>query len=222
MSRLPRSGGLAATVLLHLMVGLIWLSPTAQVDNTSSSKRLMSVRVTLLSPTALPPRPVTPRRQALPPNAPPIARLASSTPRPAAVMAAAPTPEAMPETLPETLPAALQVAMSAPPPQRQPSPDTYRPATPPDRACADAQIARHYPTLLRERGIEGRVVLRVQVDAQGRTADVQVQQGSGWRLLDQAALLLTQDCRFSPARRGEQTLASWVEYPVRFALDPSH
>ena len=75
-----------------------------------------------------------------------------------------------------------------------------------------------HPALLRERGIEGAVTLRVKVDSQGRAADVQVLAGSGWRLFDDAALLRVRGCRFLPAMQGGQAIDSWVEFPVRFAL----
>lgn len=75
-----------------------------------------------------------------------------------------------------------------------------------------------HPAALRERGIEGAVVLRVKVDMQGRPADVQLLAGSGWRLFDEAALQQVRACRFIPATQGGQAIDSWVEFPVRFAL----
>ncbi len=75
-----------------------------------------------------------------------------------------------------------------------------------------------HPAALRERGIEGAVVLRVKVDVQGRAADVQLLSGSGWRLFDEAALQQVRGCRFFPATQGGQAIDSWVEFPVRFAL----
>jgi protein TonB len=75
-----------------------------------------------------------------------------------------------------------------------------------------------HPPALRERGIEGRVVLRVRVDAQGRAGEVQLVDGSRWRLFDTAALDSARDCRFVPARRDGQPVDSWVEFTVRFAL----
>ncbi len=89
------------------------------------------------------------------------------------------------------------------------------------RFCSERQTARHYPALLRERGIQGQVVLRVKVDAEGRASEVLISGGSGWRLLDEAARRVAESCPYIPARRGEQRLVSWVEYPVRFALQPS-
>ena len=75
-----------------------------------------------------------------------------------------------------------------------------------------------HPAALRERGIQGAVVLRVLVDAQGRPADVRVASGSGWRLFDEAALQQVRACRFAPATQDGQAVESWVEFPVRFAL----
>jgi protein TonB len=75
-----------------------------------------------------------------------------------------------------------------------------------------------HPAALRERGIEGAVLLRVKVDMQGRPADVQLLAGSGWRLFDEAALQQVRACRFIPATQGGQAIDSWVEFPVRFAL----
>lgn len=92
-------------------------------------------------------------------------------------------------------------------------------ALPPEHlACHARQAERHYPALLRERGIEGRVVVRVKVDEDGRAAEVQVLSPSGWRLMDEAARQVAAACAYQPARRGEHRLMAWIEYPVRFSL----
>ena len=77
-----------------------------------------------------------------------------------------------------------------------------------------------HPAALRERGIEGRVHLRVKVGTDGRAQDVQVQTGSGWRLFDDAAQSQARRCRFIPAMQEGRPVESWVEYPVRFTLSP--
>ncbi len=89
---------------------------------------------------------------------------------------------------------------------------------PEHQACNARQVARHYPALLRDRGIEGRVVVRVKVDEDGRASEVLVQGPSGWRLLDEAARQVAAACPYLPARRGEERLMAWIEYPVRFSL----
>jgi protein TonB len=76
-----------------------------------------------------------------------------------------------------------------------------------------------YPLLLREQGVGGVVWLRVWVDSDGRPVEIKLAKGSGYRLLDDAALRAVKLWRFIPARLGEQRLASWVEFPIRFTLN---
>jgi periplasmic protein TonB len=76
-----------------------------------------------------------------------------------------------------------------------------------------------YPMLLREQGVGGVVWLRVWVDSDGRPVEIKLAKGSGYRLLDDAALRAVKLWRFVPAKNGEQRLASWVEFPIRFTLN---
>ena len=76
-----------------------------------------------------------------------------------------------------------------------------------------------YPMLLREHGVGGVVWLRVWVDSEGQPAQIQLAKGSGYRLLDDAAMRAVKHWRFIPAQHGEQRLASWVEFPIRFSLN---
>jgi periplasmic protein TonB len=83
------------------------------------------------------------------------------------------------------------------------------------RDCARAP----YPAALRERGIEGQLRLRVQVTPEGSAAQVLLLASSGFRLFDEAALAQARGCRFTPARLGDEAVADWVEFAVRFSLD---
>ncbi len=76
-----------------------------------------------------------------------------------------------------------------------------------------------YPLLLREQGVGGVVWLRVWVDSEGLPGEIKLAKGSGYRLLDEAALRAVRQWRFVPAKKGEQKLASWVEFPIRFTLN---
>jgi protein TonB len=131
--------------------------------------------------------------------------IAESTRDAPAQEVAMPEPEPSPPAqLAIAAPSSLPAAISAP--WLQPAEHAHCPRAP-------------HPPLLRERGIEGRVVLRVRVDANGRAGDAQVVDGgSGWRLFDAAALASALDCRFVPARRDGQPVDSWVEYALRFVL----
>lgn len=75
-----------------------------------------------------------------------------------------------------------------------------------------------YPPALLEQGIEGRVVLRLYVDAQGKLlADsTRIAESSGYPALDSAAVQGAASLRFSPAlRRGRPVSAPFLQ-PVHF------
>ena len=75
-----------------------------------------------------------------------------------------------------------------------------------------------YPIMLRQRGIEGTVWLRVFVDRSGLPERIILFKTSGYRLFDESALRAVARWRFKPARSQGTTMASWVEFPVRFTL----
>ncbi|HJV21307.1 MAG TPA: energy transducer TonB [Holophagaceae bacterium] len=76
-----------------------------------------------------------------------------------------------------------------------------------------------YPGLSKRLGEEGRVILRVLVSPEGLAEQVEVRQSSGHARLDQAALGTVRRWRFTPARRGSESLAAWVLVPLFFTLD---
>lgn len=92
---------------------------------------------------------------------------------------------------------------AAPPSEARPDEQTglARPVTPAsagdapvDRAAVESEIIQAmrsrftYPALARRRGWEGSVVLRLDLDSEGRLQHIAVEQSSGHRILDRAAL----------------------------------
>lgn len=75
-----------------------------------------------------------------------------------------------------------------------------------------------YPKRARELGWEGTVLLRLEVTANGRVAEVSVERTSGHTLLDQAAAETARSWRFAPERDGGFTMPATVDVPVRFDL----
>ena len=75
-----------------------------------------------------------------------------------------------------------------------------------------------YPESARSEGREGRVLLRVLVDDQGRTKRVEVNESSGSEALDRAAAEAIKRWRFIPARYGDKTVESWIRVPIDFSL----
>jgi protein TonB len=76
-----------------------------------------------------------------------------------------------------------------------------------------------YPSISRRFGEQGRVVLRVFVERDGRPTQVSIGTSSGYTRLDSAALDAVRGWTFVPATRGEERVAAWVLVPVQFRLD---
>ncbi len=76
-----------------------------------------------------------------------------------------------------------------------------------------------YPPLARRRAQEGEVLLRLDLDTQGRVTAAQVLQSSGYPLLDRAALAAGSGWHLLPARINGVAVASYVRIPVQFRLD---
>ena len=215
-----RSVGWSAVLLLHALVLMAALgagSPTS-ANRASGHDAPRSVMVLLRA--AVPSAAArqteqTPRRSLPPPlygkgSAPAVVSTQAAEQAPVFAAATAEPAAAPLVAAPQRLFAVAQAAE----PAAQPAPAPASFARPDHAQCPHA----NYPMPLRERGIEGTVLLRVRVDADGRAADVHLLQASGWRLFDEAALQAVRACRFVPARRDGAALASWVEFPVRFAL----
>jgi protein TonB len=80
-----------------------------------------------------------------------------------------------------------------------------------------------YPESARRAGREGRVLLRVLVDEQGRSKHVEINSSSGSDALDRAAAEAIRRWRFHPAQQGDQPVESWLRIPIEFYLaDAKH
>jgi protein TonB len=67
--------------------------------------------------------------------------------------------------------------------------------------------------------LEGKVILRVHVSADGDSEGVSVVQSSGHDILDEAAINAVEGWRFVPAKRGDSNVSSTVNVPINFKLD---
>ncbi len=75
-----------------------------------------------------------------------------------------------------------------------------------------------YPPALLDQGIEGRVLLRLFVDARGNLIpdSTRLAESSGYPALDSAALSGARELRFSPALRNGRAVAAPFLQPVHF------
>ena len=75
-----------------------------------------------------------------------------------------------------------------------------------------------YPSSARRARIQGTTLLAVLIADDGRVAEIVVKESSGHPDLDEAAADAVRRWRFTPARRGDDPIAMWVELPVDFRL----
>ncbi len=75
-----------------------------------------------------------------------------------------------------------------------------------------------YPSIARRRGWEGRVVLRVEVGADGHPLSVAIASSSSFSALDEAAGRAVRRWRFEPAQRAGLPVVAFVDVPIVFRL----
>jgi protein TonB len=239
------SYGLALTVSAALHV-LVWLVRHELEERPLSKPVLMdSMEVSLMvaapavrSPAAEPPKTAEPE-EAEPKPAPPPKPESPPRLKPKAKSEA--KPKAVPKPRREPAEQAAVAVDKTPPSETVSEPEPQENALPAAgaetnpvkaersgksetfvEARADAAYLNNpkpdYPAPARQRFLEGRVLLRVQVMADGRCGDVRVERSSGHEMLDEAALATVKKWRFVPAKRGERAVESWVNVPIVFKL----
>jgi len=83
---------------------------------------------------------------------------------------------------------------------------------------AVAQYRPAYPASARKARIQGTTLLAVLIADDGRVTEIVVKESAGHPDLDEAAANAVRRWRFTPARRGNDPVAMWVELPVEFRL----
>jgi protein TonB len=201
----PKTGLATVTVVAaaHVAVLLLLLS-LVPAEQLAEMTRPLAVRLIELAPEVIQqPLPKTPPLQAIPPRH----VLAVATPAPA------------PEPLVFAVP-----PQAAEPPAVPPAPTFTAPAPASITAARfDAAYLNNpkpvYPNASRRLGEEGKVVLRVHVDPDGRPGEIEIRSSSGFARLDAAAYEAVSRWRFVPARRGDEAMAAWVAVPITFNLE---
>ena len=94
------------------------------------------------------------------------------------------------------------------------------PPSGPQRLAVSFGPAPPYPMVPLRQGVEGRVILRIEVDANGVPTGGVIENSSGSRLLDQAALkFVVAKWRFVPAMHQGQPIAATALVPIDFVLN---
>lgn len=204
-------------VALHIALGAALLSyqPSRQALFAA-----VPIMVDLITPPRIEPKPEPPVEIPPPPKPKrkPVVKPIPKEPDPPPVVIA-----------PAEAPAPIEVAppLPAPPPPPEPAP-APAPVAPAPVVLATPPIFTAdylenpppaYPAASRRLGEEGRVVLRVLVNAAGGADEVQIRASSGHARLDDAARETVRGWRFVPAKRGEQPVPAWVLIPISFRLE---
>ena len=167
----------------------------------------------VLSVSLLPPAPeAKPQPEIGPPKPRPIERRPTPLPLPSQLAAPADSPSPRPVAVaPAPTPVAVPAPVAAPPTPAAPTPPRF-----------DANYLDNpkppYPALSRKLNEQGRVLLRVNVAADGSATEVQLHTSSGHSRLDDSALATVRRWRFVPARLGQEAVAAWVLVPIAFTL----
>lgn len=216
---------LVATAHVTGLLALTLIAPQRQTEPVTMPIQVALIQAEAPKPAAPPPPTVKPDPTPLPP-----ARV-EPKPRPRTVTKAPPTkPTPVPTT---TAPSAITSAEPVPAPE-PPAPAAQVPAAAPATEPVSATVvaarfdaaylnnpAPTYPPLSRRMREEGKVMLKVLVSADGLPVRIELSRGSGADRLDRAAADAVGRWKFVPARRGEQTVESWVLVPIIFKLQES-
>jgi protein TonB len=214
----------AATLLLLILLLPSRTQPIA-VPSEASVALFFEPAPTIVPPTAdMPPTSAPPPPASMPvqdtplvPEAPsPVTQAPTPTPpatvlphRPPARALASPTAPRLPAPA-ETQSAALGSALLT----------AVAPLVPPRPVAGmETNQAPGYPDIARRRGEQGRVLLRVNVSADGTPLDVELAETSGHPSLDSAALSAVRQWRFVPATEAGRFVPAIAEVPIRFRLD---
>ncbi len=107
-----------------------------------------------------------------------------------------------------------------------PVPVPSRQVPPPDFVPVDKEpeivksVIPYYPELAQKAGIEGRVILKIWVDEQGKPRDVTILKSDA-EIFDRPAVEAAMKYRFTPAMLGKKPVGVWVVIPFTFKLKES-
>ena len=223
--RTRRNTSLAAgVVLFHL--ALLWLLQNGLRPPPAAAIVPVTLYATTPEMPAAPPRSAAPRQVVLPPQRPQPEPPVSHEPVPAPIQPPLPVasePEAAEtvtdsaaETAAPPTPSQVTDATEIASPAATPAPAPVQPPDSSARYLNNPQPA--YPALSQRLGEQGRVVVRVLIDPDGRARQAEILHSSGFPRLDRAALQTVQNWRYVAGKRGGIPEAMWHNVPIDFIL----
>jgi len=199
-----RVAATAATIAVHLLALMLLLAPVEWTPPQFTEEAVITVEDWK--------KPIIPP----PPPPPPVREVVR---RPDAVRPQPTQPVEFPPVIHETQGAMDYVAPDVTETETVDSFEIGPPAGPVTLAILEGPAPR-YPGRAIQMGITGKVILRIEVDAEGRPTSGRIETSSGSSLLDRAALdTVLKKWRFVPAQQNGQPVAATALVPIIFALD---
>ncbi|HWL61436.1 MAG TPA: energy transducer TonB [Steroidobacteraceae bacterium] len=193
-----RGGAFTAVVAMHVLAVSLLLQSKVRADEETPGQPIQVVFVQQEAPREAPP--VRPQLETLPVEVhiPPVTIQIDYTP-PRAITAApapAPPPAAAPVVVQDNKPVMLDIQEV----------DVLR------------EPAPRYPRAARQARLQGKVLLWVQIDEQGKPQQVRVHQSSGHEQLDREGREAVARALFKPYSRNGRPQAATFIFPVDFVL----
>jgi len=193
-----RGGAFTAVVAVHVVAVSLLLQSKVRADEEAPEQPIRVVFVQQQTPREAPP--VRPQLETLPVEVhiPPVAIQIDYTPPRAITAAPAPTPPpaAAPVVVHDNQPVMVDIQEV----------DVLR------------EPAPRYPRAARQARLQGKVLLWVQIDEEGRPRQVRVHQSSGHEQLDREGREAVARALFKPYSRNGRPQAATFLFPVEFVL----
>lgn len=229
-----RNTGIVLTVVAF-HVAVLWAVQSGLLKRIVEVVVPAEILVEFVTPASPPPAPrATPQPKT--PTKTPTKTVTSKQPTPPVP---APTPTVAPQPAPTPLaiaPSANTPAPSAATPaaaaatQSNATGSSNAPAAPPappappkiELPSSDADYLNNtkpaYPAISKRLGEQGRVVVRVFIDADGQPSQASVKQSSGFDRLDQASVETALKWRYAPGKRAGVAQGMWFDVPLNWQL----
>jgi protein TonB len=207
---------LIAGSVLALHIAALWAMQTGLLRRAVELVVPAEILVEFMAPPTPKVVPPAPAPQKPTPVKQPVAKtpVRSVAPQPLAIADTTPTPNAPAGVIAPAPVVAQQIAApvaAAPAPVRVELPSS------------DADYLQNpkpaYPPLSKRLGEQGKVLVRVLIELDGKANKAEIKQSSGFDRLDQSALATVLRWRYVPGKRAGVPEAMWFNVPISFVLE---